>query len=186
MTDRHYQSSTRRRRLPWPGLAALLLAAGLAACSSADPTTTYPHSWPHRGGPSYGHSDRLFGPEGLTLSELLGKDKDGAAAGPADRFLWQASLDSLSSLPLASADPASGVIITEWYAAPDRPDERRKVDVVLKGGDLDAKALRVSVFRQVREAGGAWKSVPAAEGADSRLATEILTKARQLRDAQQG
>src|SRR6202789_1732901 len=41
-------------------------------------------------------------------------------------FLWRASLDTLSFLPLASTDPFGGVIITEWYAAPETPAERFK------------------------------------------------------------
>ena len=39
-------------------------------------------------------------------------------------YLWHASLDTLSFLPLASADPFGGVIISEWYVAPPSPDER--------------------------------------------------------------
>ncbi|SMF77756.1 protein of unknown function [Tistlia consotensis] len=186
MMSHHSESSGRRKSLPWQGLAALLLAAGLAACSSADPNTAYPHSRPHRRGATYEQSDRPPGADGLALSGLLGKGGSEGAEKGVDGFLWQASLDSLSSLPLASADPAGGVIITEWYAAPDQPDVRRKVDVVLQGGDLDGAAVRVSVFRQVREAGGAWKSVPAAQNADRELETAILAKARQLRDARRG
>ena len=46
-------------------------------------------------------------------------------------YLWHASLDTLSFMPLASADPFGGVIITDWYSAPDNANERMKVTVYI-------------------------------------------------------
>ncbi len=46
-------------------------------------------------------------------------------------YLWHASLDTLSFLPMASADPFGGVINSEWYIAPNAPDERLKVTVYI-------------------------------------------------------
>src|SRR3546814_2389678 len=44
-------------------------------------------------------------------------------------YLWRASLDALSFMPLLQADSAGGVIITDWYANPQNPGERLKVTV---------------------------------------------------------
>src|SRR4051794_41160264 len=44
-------------------------------------------------------------------------------------YLWRATLDTLNFMPLASADPVGGVVISDWYAAPDKPDEHMKVTV---------------------------------------------------------
>src|SRR3979411_872412 len=41
-------------------------------------------------------------------------------------YLWRATLDTLSFMPLASADPYGGVVITDWYVNPEKPDERFK------------------------------------------------------------
>ena len=53
-------------------------------------------------------------------------------------------------MPLASADPVGGVIISDWYAAPEKPDERVKVNVYILDKRLRADALKVTVFRQLR------------------------------------
>jgi hypothetical protein len=37
-------------------------------------------------------------------------------------YLWHAALDTLAFMPLASEDPFGGVIITDWYSAPQALD----------------------------------------------------------------
>lgn len=95
-------------------------------------------------------------------------------------FLWRASLDTLSFMPLASADPWGGVINTDWYANPEKPDERFKVTVFILDTRLRADGVTVSVFKEIQQNGG-W--VTAAVDPDTGIAIEnsILTRARQLR-----
>ena len=69
-------------------------------------------------------------------------------------YLWHASLDTLSFLPLTSADPVGGVIISEWYVAPSSPNERLKVTVYIMDRSLRADGLKVVVFRQLRTTAG--------------------------------
>ena len=97
-------------------------------------------------------------------------------------ILWRASLDTVSFMPLASADPFGGVIITDWYSDPGTPNEQFKITIYILDKRLRADALRVSFFRQVKK-GGRW--VDAEVGANSARAIEdqILTRARQLRIA---
>src|SRR6476659_161915 len=59
-------------------------------------------------------------------------------------YLWRASLETLSFMPLLQADSAGGVIVTDWYANPDNPGERVKVTVTILDQDLRADALRVA------------------------------------------
>src|SRR5687768_8480917 len=95
-------------------------------------------------------------------------------------FLWRASLETLSFMPLLSADPFGGVINSDWYAVPARPDERKKVTVYISDRDLRADGVRVQVFQQQRR-GGEWQPPePAAETARS-LENAILARARELR-----
>ena len=95
-------------------------------------------------------------------------------------FLWRASLDTLSFMPLSEVDPFGGVIITDWYANPEMTSERFKVTVYILDTRLRADALAVNVFRQVRDENG-W--IDAATGEDTAYEIEnaILTRARQLR-----
>lgn len=100
-------------------------------------------------------------------------------------FLWQATLDTLSSLPLVSADPFGGVVISEWYVAPTAPDERLKVTVYIMDRQLRADALKVVVFRQTRTANGWTDAAPNGDTAH-KLEDSILTRARELRLASLG
>src|SRR5258707_738877 len=69
-------------------------------------------------------------------------------------FIWRATLDTLNFMPLSSADPVGGVVISDWFASPDKPDEHLKVTVYILDRRLRADAVKVSVFRQVRAQNG--------------------------------
>jgi hypothetical protein len=95
-------------------------------------------------------------------------------------YLWRASLETLSFMPLLQADSAGGVIVTDWYANPDNPGERVKVTVTILDQDLRADALRVAASREVNQNGG-WVAAPVQAATVQRLEDIILTKARDLR-----
>jgi len=86
----------------------------------------------------------------------------------------------LAFMPLASADPFGGVVITDWYVAPNAPDERLKATIYIMDRTLRADGLKVVVFRQTRAAGGWSDSQPAPDTAH-KLEDAILTRARELR-----
>ena len=94
-------------------------------------------------------------------------------------YLWRASLDTLHFMPLTSADPTGGVIITDWYAAPENPNEQMKVTVYISDKRLRADAVKVSVFRQIRSADG-WVDAQVNPDTGARLENAILARARQL------
>jgi hypothetical protein len=144
------------------GVAALSLT-GVAACS-------------HARGP------QVVGNEHHGLFGLL----HGAPAqgGPAEigvnGYLWRAALDTLNFMPLASADPYGGVIITDWYSSPDVPTERFKATVYILDTRLRADGLNVTVFKQVNNGAG-WVDAEPSPQTSEDLENAILTRARQLR-----
>lgn len=95
-------------------------------------------------------------------------------------YLWRASLDTLNFMPLASADPFGGVIITDWYTDPASPTERFKATVYILDTRLRADALNVSIFRQ-QQVDGAWVDAGVDPATEIQIENAILTKARQLR-----
>ena len=101
-------------------------------------------------------------------------------------YLWHATLDTLGFMPLASADPYGGVIITDWYSAPQNPDERMKLTIYILDRRLRADGLKVAVFRQTRAAGGVWADAQVNPETATKLEDAILTRARELRLASEG
>lgn len=95
-------------------------------------------------------------------------------------YLWRASLETLSFMPLTQADSAGGVIVTDWYANPQNPNERVKVSVSILDQDLRADALRVAASREVLQS-GVWIAAPVQAATVQKLEDIILTKARDLR-----
>lgn len=91
--------------------------------------------------------------------------------------LWRAALETSSFLPLASADPIGGTIITDWYNDPGQNNERVKMTIVISGLELRADGLRVSLFREKR-INGRWSSIAASSRAARQMENIILTKAR--------
>ena len=95
-------------------------------------------------------------------------------------YLWRATLDTLSFMPLAQTDSNGGVVVTDWYQNPANPGERMKVTVAILDQDLRADAVRVSAARQVFNA-GQWTDAPVQAATVQKLEEIILTKARDLR-----
>ena len=96
-------------------------------------------------------------------------------------YLWRATLDTVSFMPLASADPFGGVIITDWYSPNETPSERFKVNVFILARELRADGVRCTVFRQKRDAGGQWADAPVDQQTGTDIENAILTRARQMR-----
>ena len=95
-------------------------------------------------------------------------------------YLWRATLDTLSFMPLLTADPWGGVVNYDWYINPQTPNERFKATVFILDTRLRADALNVTVTKEVKDATGGWTAAPVAAQTETDLENAILTKARQL------
>ena len=163
------------------------LGMSLTGCESVETEAKYPTGIEraNTGGDIYAKPDSIFGPDGLSIFGG-GKDKDDEDSGiGVNSFLWRASLDTVSFMPLASADPFGGVILTDWYTPDPNKSERFKVNVFIMGRQLRSDGVRVRVFKQILKS-GTWHDYKTAEDTASKLEDTILTRARQLRVAQLG
>lgn len=169
-------------------LAAACLLLGVAACGEIKKEASYPTRGDGSDDILYSDQkrDTVWG-EGKSLGDkLFGRDKDedpGASGIGVNSFLWRASLDTVSFMPMASADPFGGVILTDWYENPDKPGERFKISVYIMDRQLRADGIRVAVFRQVTGRSG-WKDAAVAGDMAANIENAILTRARELRVAQ--
>lgn len=124
----------------------------------------------------------LFGQDGLNIFGGEEKKNQGGGTGiGVNSFLWRATLDTLSFMPLNSADPFGGVIITDWYSPAETPNERFKVTGYILDTALRSDAVKVSVFRQVRVGPEQWADAVVESGTVTAMEDAILTRARQLR-----
>jgi hypothetical protein len=164
-----------------------LLASTLAACAFGDPDSQYPDLRRKGQTTPYQNSGSVFGEDGLQLGDNPTPGDPSATGGGigVNSFLWRATLDTVSFMPLVSADPFGGVIITDWYSPPQTPSERFKVNIYILSRALRADGVRAAVFRQ-ELAGATWIDAPVAPSTATDLENAILTRARQLRIAQAG
>ncbi len=173
---------------------AALLLVGLTGCGG-DPSAVKERDYgAGRGDPSkstgiagqnreYGS---MFGPGGLFGSKSDKKEDSGTGVA-VNAYLWRASLDTINFIPLVSADPFGGVIITDWYTPSESPTERMKVQVTILDRELRADGVRVAVFKQQTNAkAGGWVDAPVDPHTNTDIENAILTRARQLRIAQGG
>ncbi len=148
----------------------MVVALALGACGAIEPA---PPAVPTR-------PQGLFGANGIPLFSLGGAAQRGAAELGVNSYLWRATLDTLSFLPLASADPFGGVILTEWYSPPTTNGaERLKLNVLILDQRLRSDGVKVTVFRQ-EKSGTDWRDVPANAATGTEVENAILTRARKL------
>lgn len=177
--------SRRRRRLRVVLAASCLAVSGiLSACGDVPIDQKYPQDrLPGDTTPRYDQPESIFGGKGLFLGgDQTSKTDQSAGLIGVNSLLWRASLDTLSFMPLSSADPFGGVIITDWYTPASSPTERFKVNIYILGRELRADGLRASVFHQVNQGSG-WVDAPVAPTTATDLENAILTRARQMRIA---
>jgi hypothetical protein len=86
-------------------------------------------------------------------------------------------------MPIASADPFGGVILTDWYAPPETPTERFKINIFILDRNLRADGIRTAVFRQTQTSDGRWVDAAVDKKTSGDFENAILTRARQLRVA---
>ncbi len=130
---------------------------------------------------------KVTGDDGLNLFGGGKKDDESGGSGiGVNSFLWRATLDTISFMPVTTADPFGGVIVTDWYEDPGVAGERFKINAYILSDKLRSDGIRVSVFRQKLDQELGWRDEKVAEKTATDIENAILTRARQLRIAQTG
>ncbi len=171
------------------GVRVALIAGFAAGCMWPFGAVEGPgqHTGRHTGQPA-GHQAR---PPAVSTStrpaieparerSAIGAGNEVVGAG-VNAFLWRAALDTVSFMPLASADPYGGVIITDWRASTDNPNERFKLTVYVLDPELRADAIKVAVFRQTLRVSGIWADAAVDPDSPTKIENAVLSRARQLR-----
>ena len=164
------------------------LAAVLVGCGFAKPNPTDP-AFQGIGSPTDAYSSKITNEAASLFTFGTAKNRGSADGGGGgigvNAFLWRGALDTLSFLPLTSADPFGGVIITDWYSPAEAPGERFKATAYILGRELRSDAVRVSVFRQISQ-GGRWVDAAISPVTVGEIENKVLDRARKLREQARG
>jgi hypothetical protein len=173
------------------GLALALCLPLLAACGDTRPNdwSQYSNDYYQGGGSGMLKMGNMTGDSLLTFGTNKQKMDNGSGTGTGsglgvNAYLWRGALDTLSFMPLASADPFGGVIVTDWYSPPTTNGERFKATAYIMGRELRTDAVRVAVFRQVLQ-NGQWLDAPVSPMTIGEIEDKVLARARQLRTQSQ-
>ena len=127
----------------------------------------------------------LLGKKGLSIGGVLNDEgKEGSAVGtmimPVNNFLWRGALETIDFMPLNSADPLSGTILTDWYSTTDKQNERCKLNIFITGKKLTTQNLKVTSFCQEYK-NQIWVNKIVEEDNNIKIENAILNKAKKLK-----
>jgi hypothetical protein len=122
-----------------------------------------------------------------TLFSMLGMAKRASQQGTGPRVgaqvsqsLWIAAHDTLKFVEVASEDPQTGLIITDWYSPANKTNERLRVSVFILSYALRTDSLSLTIEREVRGSDGQWKPSTVDAKTVSDLEAAMLLRARQI------
>ena len=126
----------------------------------------------------------LLGNDGLSVSGLINQDKKtnnvGTFGMPINTFLWRGALETISFMPLNSADPIGGTILTDWYSTNDNENERCKLNIFISGNELKTQNLKVTSFCQNFK-NQKWVNKAVDPENNIKIENAILNKAKKLK-----
>ena len=127
----------------------------------------------------------LFGNKGLSVDGLINNNNNqnqnnASLSMPINGFLWRGALETISFMPLASADPIGGTIITDWYSTEINENERCKINIFITGVELKTQNLKVKTFCQIFKNQN-WINKEIGSENNIKLENAILNKAKKLR-----
>ena len=127
----------------------------------------------------------LLGKKGLTIDGILGGNRNdnqqtSSVAMPVNVFLWQGALQTIDFMPISSADPIGGTIITDWYSTTSNENERCKLNIFISGKELSTENLKVTSFCQKYKS-QIWVNKNVEKENNTKIENAILNKAKKLR-----
>jgi hypothetical protein len=163
----------------------------LSGCAGSSPNkAAAAYATPNPGQPKTAAADPHSGgiDTDATLWTVLGLVKEGQQREPGPRtgstvspIAWQAALDTLKFVKLSSEDPLTGMLVTNWYSPPEKPDERFRITVFVLSRELRSDTVAVTIDRQQLSPTGQWVPTTVSREVEDALETTILRRAGQLK-----
>ena len=128
----------------------------------------------------------LLGNDGLSIGDIAGggkKDNNNnnyVVGMSVNTFLWRGAIETINFMPLNSADPVGGTILTDWYSTASNENERCKLNIFITGRELKTQNLKVTSFCQNFK-NQKWVNIEVDKENNVKLENAILNKAKKLR-----
>ncbi len=127
----------------------------------------------------------MLGKGGLSVDGILGdnnKNNNNTASinMPINVYLWRGALETVDFMPLSSADPIGGTIITDWYSTTNNQNERCKLNIFISGQSLNTENLKVTSFCQEYK-NQIWVNKNTNNNDNIKIENAILNKAKKIR-----
>ena len=98
--------------------------------------------------------------------------------------MWRATLEILDFIPLSDVDYGGGIIITEWYSAPEKPNESLKIMVQFLSNEIRADGIKVNVYKKACRTETQCSASLIESEIGSEIKLEILKQATLLKKAE--
>ena len=95
-------------------------------------------------------------------------------------YLWRATLNILSVVPLISTDALSGIIITDWYANKNIQNQRLKITAYINTNELKSESINIKVEIQSFK-NNIWSQPLTSNSLANQIVDSILNEARNLK-----
>ena len=95
-------------------------------------------------------------------------------------YLWRATLNILSVVPLISTDAIAGTIITDWYANKDIKNQRLKITAYINTNELKSESINIKVEIQSFK-NNIWSQPLTSNSLATQIEDSILNEARNLK-----
>ncbi len=118
--------------------------------------------------------------KGISLSDILNPNKSVGNGINVNGYLWRASLNVLSIVPLISTDALGGTIISDWFVKKNIKDKRIKITAYIKTSELRSDGIEVKVHVQ-KLINNVWSDTITDNNLASKIENTILNEARNLR-----
>lgn len=106
-----------------------------------------------------------------SIFDFFRNAEDAGRVGAINKYIWNASLETLDFLPVESVDPFTGVITT-GFGTPPGGGRAYRATILVNDPALDARSLNIALMT---------RSGPASASTVRAVEDAILTRARQLR-----
>ena len=115
--------------------------------------------------------------EGRGLRLFKGRKKGGTFDFASSNALWRASLDTISFMPLLTADYGGGIIVTDWFNNTNNENQSIKISIQFLSNEIRADALSIKVFKKNCKLDKNCKIVSSESKLNNELKLAILKKA---------